>query len=321
MSTPVTYVGTQYNIPAYQDTGYAQGSGNLSSYLIALATGSLTLSGGSFPLTADADFGANFGLSSIYYKSRAANLSTTGVIRLGSAEVIGWRNNANGANLSLTTTSGDYVSFNGSGLVLPATSNQFVIGTTRTVTLTLPTPASASRTYTFPDLSGNYSVVGTIGTQTISGTKTFDGQLIGKGTATNDSAAAGYIGEYMESKQTSATNFPTTAQYGDGVSLSLTAGDWDVTAYLNITNNSATVQAYNLGISTTSGNSGSGLDFVTNSTSERPASGAIGRDFAMVVPNLRVLLSGTTTYYLKVYSEFTVGTPQYRCILSARRRR
>lgn len=38
MSTPVTYSGTSYNVPAYQDTGYAQGSGNLSSYLIALAT-------------------------------------------------------------------------------------------------------------------------------------------------------------------------------------------------------------------------------------------------------------------------------------------
>ena len=38
MSTPVTYGGSIYNVPAYQDTGYAQGSGNLSSYLIALAT-------------------------------------------------------------------------------------------------------------------------------------------------------------------------------------------------------------------------------------------------------------------------------------------
>lgn len=38
MSTPVSYSGTTYNVPAYQDSGYAQGTGNLSSYLIALAT-------------------------------------------------------------------------------------------------------------------------------------------------------------------------------------------------------------------------------------------------------------------------------------------
>jgi hypothetical protein len=70
--------------------------------LIALATGSLTLSGGSFPLTADADFGANFGLKSIYYKSRAANVSSTGVIRLGNTEIIGWRNAGDTGNVTLT---------------------------------------------------------------------------------------------------------------------------------------------------------------------------------------------------------------------------
>jgi len=52
------------------------------------------------------------------------------------------------------------------------TSNQLVLGVTRTVTITAPTPASTSRVVTLPDLSGDYSVVGTAGTQTISGTKT-----------------------------------------------------------------------------------------------------------------------------------------------------
>lgn len=52
-------------------------------------------------------------------------------------------------------------------------SNQLVLGVTRTVTLTAPTPATSSRVVTFPDLVGDYSLVGTIGTQTIGGTKTF----------------------------------------------------------------------------------------------------------------------------------------------------
>lgn len=56
---------------------------------------------------------------------------------------------------------------------ISATSSQIVLGTTRTVTFTAPTPASASRTVTFPDLSGDYSVVGTAGTQSIAGDKTF----------------------------------------------------------------------------------------------------------------------------------------------------
>ncbi len=113
MSTPITYLGTQYNVPAYQDTGYAQGAGNLSSYLIALATGSLTLSGGSFPLTADADFGANFGLKSIYYKSRATNLPATGILRMGTTEGLAWRNAGNGGNITLVTNSSDQVVLTG----------------------------------------------------------------------------------------------------------------------------------------------------------------------------------------------------------------
>ncbi len=184
MSTTVTYAGNQYNVPAYQDTGYAQGTGNLSSYLIALATGSLTVSGGSFPLTADADFGANFGLKSIYYKSRDANVATVGVIRLGSAEVIAWRNNAHGGDLPLTTNASDQLTFNGhviatstgaldgTNLTLTDTTNQMLIGTTNTTTLSFTAPAS-SRTYTIPDAGGNVQFVMAGGTQTIAGAKTF----------------------------------------------------------------------------------------------------------------------------------------------------
>lgn len=184
MSTPVIYNGTSYNVPAYQDTGYAQGAGNLSSYLIALATGSLTLAGGTFTLTADANFGANFGLKSLYYKSRNANVAATGIIRLGSAEMICWRDNANANDLELTTNASDQLTFNGlviatstgalngTTLTLTATSNQMVIGTGFTTTVSFTAPA-ASRVYTVPDVLGAADFVLTLGTQTIGGVKTF----------------------------------------------------------------------------------------------------------------------------------------------------
>lgn len=61
-----------------------------------------------------------------------------------------------------------------SAVTITATTNQLVLsGPTRTVTLTAPQPATSSRVITFPDLVGDYSVVGTIGTQTIAGSKTF----------------------------------------------------------------------------------------------------------------------------------------------------
>lgn len=184
MATPVTYNAVQYSIPAYQDTGYAQGAGNLSSYLIALATGSLTLAGGTFTLTADADFGANFGLKSIYYKSRSASVASTGTVRLARTEFIAWRDQSGGNDLELAVNASDQLTYNGaiiasSGgalngttLTLTATSNQMVIGTTNTTTLSFTAPA-ASRTYTFPDAGGNVEVVLAGGTQTIAGAKTF----------------------------------------------------------------------------------------------------------------------------------------------------
>lgn len=111
MATSVTYVGNSYSVPAYNDTGYAQGAGNLSSYLVALATGSLTLSGGAFTLTADANFGASFGLIALYFKSQAANIAASGVIRLASGDLIAWRNNANGGDVQLGKNSSDQLTW------------------------------------------------------------------------------------------------------------------------------------------------------------------------------------------------------------------
>lgn len=220
MSTPITFNSVAYSVPAYNDTGYAQGAGNLSAYLIAIATGTLQQSGGTFSLTADANFGTNFGLVSKYYKSITADIATAGAIRLAVSDVIDWRNNANSGNLSLGIDGSNNLTFNGSAIpvsggfvssitgtanqviasastgavtlstpqniatsstptfaseTLSATSNQLVLGTTRTVTVTAPTPASLSRTVTLPDLSASYSVVGTEGAQTLNGNKTLSG--------------------------------------------------------------------------------------------------------------------------------------------------
>lgn len=125
MSTPVTYVGNSYNVPAYQDTGYAQGTGNLSSYLIALATGGLTLSGGSFPLTADANFGASFGLVALYYKSRSSNIATSGVLRLALADEINWGT----GNLTLTVNSSNQLSYDGGDITTTTAGSGLIVKT------------------------------------------------------------------------------------------------------------------------------------------------------------------------------------------------
>jgi hypothetical protein len=113
MSTPVIYNGVTYNVPAFGDTGYAQGVGNMSAYWIALATGSLQQTGGLFSLTADANFGPNFGLLSKYYTSITVNPASTGQIRLAKTDTLDWRNNANSGDLPLGVNASDQLTFNG----------------------------------------------------------------------------------------------------------------------------------------------------------------------------------------------------------------
>lgn len=129
MATSVTYVGNSYSVPAYNDTGYAQGAGNLSSYLVALATGSLTLSGGAFTLTADANFGASFGLISLYLKSVSANIASAGFLRMANADLIEWRNANNNGNDILGVTASDQLSYTGGDIILPTAGAGIVVTT------------------------------------------------------------------------------------------------------------------------------------------------------------------------------------------------
>jgi len=142
--------------------------------------------------------------------------------------------------------------------------------------------------------------------------------LKGKGTATNDNAAAGYIGQYEEGTQTASTNFPTSGNLGDLASISLTAGDWDVSAVMYATLNGATFTEYRIGISTTSGNDSTGLTLGTNYLSALAPTGAA--DTGQTMPNVRLSLSGSATAYLKYQGFYSAGgPPQARGRISARR--
>lgn len=145
--------------------------------------------------------------------------------------------------------------------------------------------------------------------------------LKGKGTATNDSATAGYIGEYLETVVSTPTSYPgATTAWSDATSKSLTAGDWDVSFLLiNSEAGGSLTSQFEIGISTTSGNSSSGLTFGENAL--RSPSMTSNDGSSVVVCNYRMSLSATTTVYGKLKGTYTVATPTYRCRLSARRMR
>ena len=110
MSNSVTLNGISYLIP---DTGEGGWGDAVTSYLVALSTGVLQKAGGTFTLTANVDFGASFGLRTLYYTTRTANLASAGQFRMARADVINWRNQADSNNLSLAVNSSDQLTFDG----------------------------------------------------------------------------------------------------------------------------------------------------------------------------------------------------------------
>jgi hypothetical protein len=109
MSVSVTVNGIAYTLPS---TGETDWGANVTSWMQALSAASLQKNGGTFALTADVDFGGSFGLKSLYYKSRTANIATAGQVRLARADTVSWRNEANGADLALGPDSGNVLEFN-----------------------------------------------------------------------------------------------------------------------------------------------------------------------------------------------------------------
>lgn len=331
MSTTVNLNGTSYAIPAVGEGSWGT---TVSNYLVALSTGALTKAGGSFTLTADTDFGANFGLKSIYYKSRAT-ASTSGVVRLGNAEYIGWRNAANSADKLLRVNSSDLLEFAGNPVVsvtTAATTKGDIYGATGANTLTrlgvgtngqVLTADSTQTTglsWTSPlvnpmDAIGQIIYGGSAGavTKLAAGTantilqsngsaaptwvSTIDKSVTIDGITSGSSVASGKVGEVLS----------TTAQ-GGGISvgtsatniasLAITAGLWLVSVSVNVleTSSASNDGSYALG-TTTASYTGTTLGYDQFNIYTLASNGRMAGNFTKMIN-----ISGTTTYYLNCIS-------------------
>lgn len=131
-----------------------------------------------------------------------------------------------------------------------------------------------------------------------------------KGTNTNNSASAGFIGEYVESIISNA-NAPATGLWGDATSISLTAGDWDISIGSFWETNGATWTQVKNGISVTSGDSATGLVTGSNFALENWAStGTVPASKWIAISSYRLSLASTTTVYLKYSATYSAGTPR-----------
>lgn len=277
MAVPLIVNGVTFQYPVDFDTNWGV---NATGWAQAVTAGMLQKSGGSFPLTADVDFGPTFGIKSPYYKSEAVSIATTGVLRLGATDAIAFGT----SNYPLTTDGSGNLTWRGNILATSAGDVNSIIGTanqiiasspTGNVTLSLPqdialisspsfasehltnttnqlilgttntttlnaTAPAASRVITFGDPLGNDSVVYLAATQTLTNK-----------TLTSPTLVTPALGQPTSGDLTNTTNIPVNQAIGI---LAVTHGGTGVTTSTGtgsvVLNNTPTLIAPLLGTPT-----------------------------------------------------------------------
>lgn len=141
-----------------------------------------------------------------------------------------------------------------------------------------------------------------------------------RGTATDDNALAGYVGEYIEATSLTATNASASTVWDDIASIDLTAGDWDVYGTVIFYKNFSDLDTVWLYISTLPGNTETGIQFSVNTDIASVSSTDPFFDYISLHVNLRKSLSEDTTLYLKRCFVYDSGTPKSSAAkISARR--
>lgn len=140
------------------------------------------------------------------------------------------------------------------------------------------------------------------------------------GTATSDNAGAGYVGELLSGTLAvgSATSL-VTATSKDVATVSLTAGDWDVTGVLDFLPG-GTTSATLLLAGANSATNALGVDDTYAST-VFPTAGQVttAGNYRMAIPTQRVSLAATTTWRLIAQATFTLSTMTAYGTIRARR--
>jgi hypothetical protein len=138
------------------------------------------------------------------------------------------------------------------------------------------------------------------------------------GDVSGTAVPAGMIGEQIRSAVTSPSSFSATTNYADAMSITLTPGVWDVSLNLITFQNGATLTNVYFGVSSTSGNSSTGLVFGDNAASVYPPN-ATSNTSSGSIPQYRILVpSGSSViYYFKLRGDYTIATPTYQGRISA----
>lgn len=140
------------------------------------------------------------------------------------------------------------------------------------------------------------------------------------GTTTNNNAAAGNVGEYISSVVASPGITLTNNIPANVTSISLTAGDWDVSgeAWINVGAGGAT--QITAAITSTSATIPAG-PAVGISRAQMMVAIPVSTNQMMPLSGTRVSIAATTTFYLVAFAAFPSGTTTAYGKMEARRRR
>ena len=139
------------------------------------------------------------------------------------------------------------------------------------------------------------------------------------GTTTNDNAAAGQIGEVISSVVLSPGVTLTNGTSANVTSISLTAGDWDVSGEIWIAAGTGAPTFANMGV----GSATAGITSTPAINQTRVSMGALLASATEVfsLKPCRVSLASTTPYYLVAQVGFPSGTTTAYGVIWARRAR
>jgi hypothetical protein len=155
------------------------------------------------------------------------------------------------------------------------------------------------------------------GDLTVGGNLTITGGFVYSGVIDGSNAAAGKVGEAFRSVVSTPTNAAATSTYLALTSITLTPGDWDISAIAYMAPAGATVVNMLVGIGTTSA-SATGLVFGDNA-GELDWPSSTSNSGTVSIPGYRVNITVSTTYYLNVRVDRGAGTPTWQGRISARR--
>ena|ERR1051326_222621 len=168
--------------------------------------------------------------------------------------------------------------------------------------------------------AGSYTTTSSF---TITGAVTLSSATI-TGAHDGTNASSGTIGEYFSDSLT-GQNVNTSNTRQDMRSLTLPPGDWDVSALgvVNIGTVGTGWTQFNVGISTTSGNSTAGMTVGDNDSSFIFAqTQTVPSQMSLAVPTFRISTSVSEVVYLKVLVIWAgTGNPTFSGRISARRAR